>query len=445
MQIDDFLKLVEDKEFQKLKEFLKDMNIVDAADLIDELDAPNNLIVFRLLQKEKAAEVFSYLAIEQQLDLVNSIHPHELNYIFSELFMDDKIDLLEEMPANAVKKILANTSKADRQMINQFLKYEDDTAGSIMTNEYVALRPEMRVKDAMDYIKREGVDKEIIYTCYVISPDRILLGFVSLRELVVANTADYIKDIMEDEVVRVHTGDSTDYVTEQFIKYGYLALPVVDHEDRMTGIITFDDVMREMEDSVTEDMQMMAAISPTEDDYLDSSIFKLAKNRVVWLLVLMVSATVTGRIIGSYEAVLAHYIVLNSFIPMLTGSGGNAGNQSSTLAIRNMAIGELEFKDLPKVAFKEIRVGLIVGLALGIGGFIKAFMIDRVSFGIASVIAIAMLSTVVFSNMLGGSMPLLAKRVGFDPAIMSSAVITTIIDAVALIFYFAIAKTLLPI
>lgn len=443
--MDNIKELLETKQFKAIQEDLNTLHVVDIAEIIDELETPNQTIVFRLLPKELAAEVFSYLSIEKQLEIVNSIRFEELQPILDDLYLDDKVDLLEELPANAVKRILNNTSPEERKLINQFLNYKDKTAGSIMTSEYVALTIDMTVGDALNYIRKNGVDKETIYNCYVLSTDRRLLGVLSLRELVVADRSDFIKDIMSEDVIFVHTDTDQEEVSDEFSKYDFIALPVVDTEGRMTGIVTIDDIMEVIEEETTEDFHKMAAMAPSEGLYLEESPLKLAKDRLLWLVILMISGTFTGNIIGNYSWILAQYLVLNSFLPMITGASGNAGIQSSTLAVRNLALEEIEFKDFWKVTMKEIQVGVIVGLIMAASSFIKVMVIDRVTVSIGLVVAATMFIAILVAKVFGGMIPLIAERFKIDPAIMSSSIITTIVDAVAIIIYFGIAARLLPV
>lgn len=443
--MDNIKELLETKQFKAIQEDLNTLHVVDIAEIIDELETPNQTIVFRLLPKELAAEVFSYLSIEKQLEIVNSIRFEELQPILDDLYLDDKVDLLEELPANAVKRILNNTSPEERKLINQFLNYKDKTAGSIMTSEYVALTIDMTVGDALNYIRKNGVDKETIYNCYVLSTDRRLLGVLSLRELVVADRSDFIKDIMSEDVIFVHTDTDQEEVSDEFSKYDFIALPVVDTEGRMTGIVTIDDIMEVIEKETTEDFHKMAAMAPSEGLYLEESPLKLAKDRLLWLVILMISGTFTGNIIGNYSWILAQYLVLNSFLPMITGASGNAGIQSSTLAVRNLALEEIEFKDFWKVTMKEIQVGVIVGLIMAASSFIKVMVIDRVTVSIGLVVAATMFIAILVAKVFGGMIPLIAERFKIDPAIMSSSIITTIVDAVAIIIYFGIAARLLPV
>lgn len=439
------LELIEQKKYVDIKKELSEMNEVDIAELLDPLDPHTTLLLFRMLPKDLAVEVFSYFSSEQQMEIINSVTDKELEYIIAELFFDDMIDLIEEMPANIVKKILKSAKEDERKLINQFLKYPANSAGSIMTIEYVDLKKEMTVKEALKHIKETGISKETVYTCYVTDKKRVLEGIISLRSLVVADEDDKLEDIMEKEVIKVNTHDDQESVAAIFIKYGFIALPVVDNENRLIGIITFDDIMDVMEQEATEDFQLMAAMSPSEEAYLDTDVFTLAKQRLPWLLILMISATFTGRIMLKFENVLASVVILSTFIPMLMDTGGNSGNQSSTLIIRGLAVGEITTKDWLKVLWKEIRISTIVGTALSAVNFARLIILERVELIIAVTVSITILITVIAAKIVGGTLPLIAKKLKLDPAIMAGPLITTIVDAICLILYFLIAKQLLGI
>lgn len=439
------LELIEQKKYVDIKKELSEMNEVDIAELLDPLDPHKTLLLFRMLPKDLAVEVFSYFSSEQQMEIINSVTDKELEYIIAELFFDDMIDLIEEMPANIVKKILKSAKEDERKLINQFLKYPANSAGSIMTIEYVDLKKEMTVKEALKHIKETGISKETVYTCYVTDKKRVLEGIISLRSLVVADEDDKLEDIMEKEVIKVNTHDDQESVAAIFIKYGFIALPVVDNENRLIGIITFDDIMDVMEQEATEDFQLMAAMSPSEEAYLDTDVFTLAKQRLPWLLILMISATFTGRIMLKFENVLASVVILSTFIPMLMDTGGNSGNQSSTLIIRGLAVGEITTKDWLKVLWKEIRISTIVGTTLSAVNFARLIILERVELIIAVTVSITILITVIAAKIVGGTLPLIAKKLKLDPAIMAGPLITTIVDAICLILYFLIAKQLLGI
>jgi magnesium transporter len=409
------------------------------------LDPNTTLLIFRMLPKDLAVDVFSNFSSDQQREILNAITDRELEYILDELFFDDMIDLIEEMPANVVNKILTSSTQDERKLINQFLKYPMDSAGSLMTIEYVELRQNMTVAEALLHIKETGLNKETVYTCYVTNKNRILEGIVSLRALVIADGDELIKNLMEDDIIFVNTHDDQETVANKFIKYKFLAIPVVDKEHRLTGIITVDDIMNVMEQEATEDFQIMAAMAPSEDEYLDSSVFSLAKQRVAWLLILMIGATFTAGIISKFEEVLSTLVILTAFIPMLMDTGGNSGNQSSTLIIRGLAVGEVTLKDKWKVLWKEFRISIIVGIVLSLVNFFKNMFLDKVGITVALTVSITLFATVVMAKMIGGVLPLIAKRFNLDPAIMAGPLITTIVDSLALIIYFSIAKMLLHI
>lgn len=437
------LELIKEKKYLQLKRILEEMNEVDIAEILDDLDLHTALLIFRMLPKDLAVEVFAHFSIEQQRDLVNTMTDKELNFILDELFFDDMIDLLEEMPANIVNKILMQSSSEERKLINQFLKYPPDSAGSIMTIEYVELKKTMTVREAMAHIKETGLSKETVYTCYVTDRNRKLEGIISLRILVVSDENALIEDLMEDEVIFVETHDDQETVAAVFVKYGFLAIPVVDKEHRLTGIITVDDIMDVMEQEATEDFQRMAAMAPSEEPYMDSGVFTLARQRIVWLLILMIAATFTGHIITSFEDVLGSVVILTSFIPMLMNTGGSSGSQASTLVIRGLATGEIELKDVFKVLWKEFRISLLVGITLAIVNFGRLMLIEKVEIHIALTVSLTLIVTIVIAKIIGSLAPLAAKKLKLDPAIMAGPLITTFVDAVTLTVYFSFASILL--
>jgi len=445
MAIDDIKQLLMGKRYAELKEKIKYMQIQDIAEVIDELDTKNAIILFRLLPKEIAADVFSYLSSERQGEISMMIDENELNEIMNDLFFDDKIDFLEEMPANVVKRILRNTSEAERKLINQFLQYPEYSAGSLMTIEFVDLKKEMTVAQALDKIRRVGRDREIVYTCYVTDAWRKLEGIVSLKELVLASPDAKVEDIMKKDVIYVDTYDDQEEVADVFKKYDFLAVPVVDQEKRLVGIITIDDIVDVIEEETTEDIQRMAAIQPTEEEYLDATTFMIARKRLLWLLILMISATVSGYIIRKYEVALEAVVALTAFIPMLMDTAGNAGSQASVTVIRSLVLGELKFGDILKVIFKEVRVGILVGVALALVNFIRVCFIEGYDLGIAITISLTLVFTVIIAKIIGGTLPMIAKRIGLDPAIMASPLITTIADAISLTIYFSLAVWILHI
>ncbi len=436
---------LENKNYKALQEEIKNFHVADLAEFLNDLERQQAVIFFRLLNKDIAADVFANLSGDQKRAIVETIKFEEIQGVINDLHLDDKVDLLEELPANAVKNILKYTEAKERELINQFLNYKEDSAGSIMTIEYVALKGDMTVEEALMYIRKNGVDKETIYSCYVLGPNKKLKGVLSLREIVTAERNVLISDLMVEDVIYVHTDTDQEEVAEIFGKYDFLTLPVVDTEGRMTGIVTVDEVMEVMELETTEDFHTMAGMTPSEGGYLEESPIKLAKDRIIWLSVLLILGIFIGGIIEKYNWILAQYLILNSFIPMITAAGGNAGIQSSTLAIRNISLEEINFDDKFKIMYKELKVGLIVGGIMGIISFMKVIFLDQVSLSIGLVVMVTMLISIVIAKVLGGLIPLLADRMNIDPAIMSSSIITTLVDAVSLIIYFTVAALLLPI
>lgn len=445
MDEQNILQLIENKKYLQLKKVLSEMNEVDIAEVLDPLDRNTTLLIFRMLPKDLAVEVFSYFSVDQQRDIIDAVTDKELKHILDELFFDDMIDLIEEMPANIVSKILANSTNEERKLINQFLKYPADSAGSLMTIEYVEFRKTMTVKEALVHLKEIGLSKETIYTCYVTDKKRTLEGIVSLRNLVVSEDNLLIEDLMEEDVIYVNTHDDQETVAAVFTKYGFLAIPVVDNENRLTGIITVDDIMDVMEQEATEDFQRMAAMAPSDESYLNTNVFTLARHRITWLLILMISATFTGRIIGKFEATLQSAVILTTFIPMLMDTGGNSGNQSSTLIIRGLATGEINLNDGFKVLWKEFRISLLVGLTLAATNFIRLLLLEKVPILVALTVSSTLVVTVMTAKMLGGILPLIAKKLKIDPAIMAGPLITTMVDAISLMVYFTVASIMLNI
>ncbi len=437
------LSYLEGRQFRALKEALDQMNEVDVADFLEAIPHDRVAVVFRTLTKETAAEVFANLEVELQQAIIDAITDRELAGIIEDLSVDDAVDMLEELPANVVKRVMQNASSDTRNLINQFLKYPENSAGSIMTAEFVDLRRTMTVKQAFDHIRATGVDKETVYTCYVIDSNRKLEGVVTVKDLLMAPYETRVEEIMEDSVISAVTTDDREEVAALFSHYSFLSLPVVDHENRLVGIVTVDDAVEVMEQEATEDFQKMAAIAPSEKPYLKTGVFTLAKNRIVWLLVLMVSAMITGTVLQRYEAAFAVLPLLVTFIPMLTDTGGNAGSQSSTLIIRGMATSEIQLSDLPRVVWKELRVSLVVGAVLSVVNYIRLIVMYPGNNMLALTVALALYVTVVIAKTVGGVLPMMAKLVHADPAIMAAPLITTIVDAFSLVIYFNIAQTLL--
>ena len=448
------LKMVEDKKYATLREILITMNPADIAGIFNALEDKRIPLMFRLLPKELAAETFVEMEPEDQALLIRGFSDNELKEVLDELYVDDAVDIVEEMPANVVRRILAQADPEMRQSINQILRYPENSAGAWMTTEYVSLRPEMTVEESILRIRRQGVDKETIYTCYVMTKDRKLMGIVTVKDLLLAEDDEMkISDLMLDtELISVTTHTDQEEVARIFSKYDFLALPVVDKENRMVGIVTVDDAIDVMEEEATEDIELMGGMLPSEDTYLRSSVWELFKNRIPWLLFLMLSATFTGMIINSFEGALAAQVALTAFIPMLMGTGGNSGSQSSVTIIRALSLDEVEFADLPKVVWKEIRTAVLCGLALAVVCFIKIWLVDRLLFNnpdislmVDAVVCLAMFVTVLLAKTVGAVLPMVAKVMKLDPAVMASPFITSIVDALSLLVYFLFATMLLGI
>lgn len=444
----DFLKLntiLEEKNFSVLKQELAKHPIQDLAEFIDSLDEKQAITVFRLLPKELAADTFSFLSSEKQTHISSIVNEEELSSILDDLNFDDKIDFIEEMPAYLVKRILKNTSDVERKLINQFLNYPDSSAGSLMTIEYINLKKELSVKNALNYIRKTATDKEIIYTSYVIDNERHLEGIVSLKDLVLANENAKVADLMREDIHFAYTHDDQEGVANLFKKYDLLALPVVDNEKRLVGVITVDDIVDVIEEEATEDILKMAAIHPTDEEYIQAGTLKLARKRILWLLVLMVSATLTGYIIRGFSDTLESIVILAAYIPMLMDTGGNAGTQSSTLVIRSLILGEVTLKDTFKVIWKELRISILVGGVLAFINFLRILYFDAVGFEIALTVSITLMLTVIVAKLIGGILPIIATKLRLDPAIMASPLITTIVDTFSLIIYFYLATLIIKI
>lgn len=432
-----FVKLLAQRQFKAVRSILDVMNEVDIASLLSDLDDKELALAFRLIPKDKAAEVFANMNHSMQTYLVEMFSEKELKELLDDLYMDDTVDLLEELPANLVNRILNTVDQADRTLINQLLNYPDDSAGTLMTTEYVDIRETMTVAQAMAHIKETGIHKETIYTCYV-TDQRRLLGIVSAKDLMTTADDVLIRDLMQTEIISVSTHTDKEEVAQLFTKYNFLALPVLDQDERLVGIVTFDDAMDVMVDEATEDITKMAAMIPSEKSYFETSVLAHAKHRIAWLLILMFSATITGTIITRYENAFAAIPLLVSFIPMLMDTGGNCGSQSSTLIIRGIALGEIQFSDLFRVMFKEFRVSLIVGVALALANGIRILIMYK-NAGLALVIGLSLVATIVISKLIGCVLPLIAKKLHMDPAIMASPLITTLVDTCSILIYFNIA------
>ena len=446
------LKMVEDKKYSTLRDILLTINPADIAGIFNSLDDKRIPLMFRLLPKELAAETFVEMEPEDQELLIRGFSDHELKEVLDELYVDDAVDIIEEMPANVVRRILTQADPEMRRSINQILRYPENSAGAWMTTEYVSLRPNMTVEEAILRIRRQGVDKETIYTCYV-TKDRKLLGIVTVKDLLLAEDDEMlISDLMETDLISVTTHTDQEEVARIFSKYDFIALPVVDEENRMVGIVTVDDAIDVMEEEATEDIELMGGMLPSEDTYLRSTVWELFKNRIPWLLFLMLSATFTGLIINSFEDALAAQMALSAFIPMLMGTGGNSGSQSSVTIIRALSLDEVKFADLPRVVWKEIRTAVLCGAALAVVCFVKILLVDRMLFGnpdisvmVDAVVCLAMFVTVLLAKTVGAVLPMVAKVMKLDPAVMASPFITTIVDALSLLVYFLFATLLLGI
>ncbi len=438
------IELLANKRYSNLYKYMEQTNSQDISMLFEELSEEDMVLLFRLLPKDEAADVFSYMEPDLQEKLINCLTDKELKLVIDELFMDDTVDLVEEMPSNVVKRILKSVNKEDRETINELLKYPSDSAGSIMTTEFIDLKINMTVEKAFEKIKKIGLNKETVYKCYVLDIRREIIGTVDVKDLLLADKDKLIKEIMDTNVITVSTLDDKEEVAKQFDKYDVVALPVVDKENRLVGIITIDDAIDVLQDENTEDFEIMAAMTPTEDSYFKTSVFKHAKNRILWLLLLMLSSAITGTIIIHYENAFAAVPILVSFIPMIMDTGGNCGSQSSTLIIRGMAIDEIRLRDFFKAIWKELRVALIVGTVLAICNGIR-IVIQYQNLLLAIVLGVTLICTVALAKLLGCILPMLAKKLKLDPAIMAAPLITTIVDTCSILIYFSIAVALMHV
>ncbi len=440
----DIQRLVDNKEYAKLKEYLTETNEVDIAEILNDMEDPiKALLVFRMLPKSSASIVFAYLDLEAQKDILGSITEKEIKSIMDELYFDDIVDMIEEMPVEFVEKIINHISPEERSLVNQFLKYPENSAGSLMTIEYVSMNKNYTVERALVYLKEVGLRKEQIYSSYVVDNNRKLIGIVSLRTLVTRDENLKIEDVMEEDVIYLNTEDDQKRVAELFQKYGFIAMPVVDNSMRLVGIVTIDDVLEVMEEEDTEDFQMMAAIRPNDNIYLETSALNLAKDRIPWLLILMFSATLTGLIINSYLGLLGQFAVLSTLMPMLTDTGGNAASQSSTLIIRGLATGDVDERDYTKIFFKEFQTSAVISVVLVMILLIRVFLIQHEGVEVALTISLTLVFTVFSSNIIGGLLPIAAKKLNLDPAIMAVPFITTIVDACSLLIYFNLATMIM--
>lgn len=443
--MEEIVELLEQNKLAELKEILINENPIDIADVFEEFPKEKYLIIFKLLPKDFSSEVFSYLSPEKQQDVIENITDDEIKFIVEDMYLDDTVDFIEEMPANIVDKILKNTSSDKRKLINQMLKYPENSAGSVMTVEYISFKDNYTVKQAIEYYRKVAIDKEETDICFVTDTKKKLVGIISLKTLILSKDDSYIQDEMDTNFVSVLTLDDQEEIAALFRKYDLTTMPVVDHEDRLVGVITVDDIVDVIDQENTEDIQKMAAMNPSDEEYLKESVISLAKHRILWLLVLMISATFTGLVIKKYEDILQSAVYLATFIPMLMDTGGNAGSQSATLVIRGIALEEIEFSDIFRVIWKELRVSILVGFILSAVNFIRIYYFTRSGLETSLVVAISMFLTVIMAKVIGGVLPLVAKSLKIDPAIMASPLITTIVDTAALIIFFKLSVIFLHI
>ena len=443
--MEEIVELLEQNKLAELKEILINENPIDIADVFEDFPKEKYLIIFKLLPKDFSSEVFSYLSPEKQQDVIENITDDEIKFIVEDMYLDDTVDFIEEMPANIVDKILKNTSSDKRKLINQMLKYPENSAGSVMTVEYISFKDNYTVKQAIEYYRKVAIDKEETDICFVTDTKKKLVGIISLKTLILSKDDSYIQDEMDTNFVSVLTLDDQEEIAALFRKYDLTTMPVVDHENRLVGVITVDDIVDVIDQENTEDIQKMAAMNPSDEEYLKESVVSLAKHRILWLLVLMISATFTGLVIKKYEDILQSAVYLATFIPMLMDTGGNAGSQSATLVIRGIALEEIEFSDIFKVIWKELRVSVLVGFILSAVNFIRIYYFTRSGLETSLVVAISMFLTVIMAKVIGGVLPLVAKSLKIDPAIMASPLITTIVDTAALIIFFKLSVIFLHI
>jgi magnesium transporter len=447
--IQTILELLNEKKYSKARDEILKNNSVDIAEIVEEvikeLGIEKAVILFRTLPKDVSVEVFSYLRSDDQREIISAITEREIQHIMDELDFDDMIDVLEELPANIVDKILEKTTKEERRLINTFLNYPETSAGSLMTPDYISLRKNMTVAEALAYIKKEGMDSETVYTCYIKDEGRRLLGIVSLRTLVVSDDNVQVGDLMHEDVIYVNVLDDREHVSDIFKKYGFLAIPVVDNEKRLVGIITVDDILDVIDEEITEDFQKMAGVAATKEEYLDMSVWSHVKNRLPWLFFLMCSLMVTGFIITKFEDILSKVIVLVAYLPLLMGTGGNSGSQSATLIIRGLAVGDVGLRDAGRILWKEVRVSFIIGAVLSALNFLKIYFIDGSGLLVALTVCGSMLLIIMVAKIIGGLLPIGAKKVGIDPALMASPMIASLTDMVSVFTYFMLATLILGI
>ena len=440
---EEILELLHKGQYTKLRQVVQELNDADIADYIEDMGEEEIVKIFRILPKDMAASVFSYLEIELQQHVITSLSDKDAGTIIDNMMSDDAKELMEEMPANVVKRLIANTRPDTRKAINHLMRYPEDSAGSIMTVEYIDLKENQTVSEAIDRIRKMGLDSETINICYVLDKQRTLVGTVALRYLLLSEPDAIIRDMMHRNVVSLHTLMDQEEVARAFKKYGFTAMPVVDNEERLVGIITVDDVVDILEEETTEDIEKMAAVMPSDKPYLKTSVFESYKKRIPWLLLLMISATFTGKIITSFENALSRYVVLTAFIPMLMDTGGNAGGQASAIIIRGLSLDEIEFSDWFTVVWREIRTAVLCGLTLAVCNFARLLLFDKVSAAVALVVCMTLLMAVIVAKIVGSTLPMLAKKIGMDPAVMASPFITTIVDAISLLIYFRVASIVL--
>ncbi|MBO5609728.1 MAG: magnesium transporter [Eubacterium sp.] len=445
LELEYVMELLEQRKYAELRDMLKGQNPIDVAQLLGEVPDEKLLLLYRMLPKEDAAEVFSEMEHDEQETLIRAFNDREIREVIEEMYVDDAVDMLEEMPAVVVNKILRHADVETRKEINELLKYPEDSAGSVMTTEYMSLKSDMTVADAFERIRRTADEKEDIYTCYVISPSRKLEGTVTLKEMFLTSKDTIIGDLMETNIISANTLDDQEKVAKDMAKYNLTTIPIVDQENRLVGIVTVDDAIDVIQEENTEDIEMMAAITPTDKPYISTGFFETYKKRIPWLLLLMISATFTGAIITKYESALGKYVILTAYIPMLMDTGGNAGSQASVSIIRGISLDEIQFSDIFRIQGKEFLVALLCGATLAVANFAKLLFIDKVSVVIAAVVCATLLLTVIVAKFVGCSLPILAKKVGFDPAVMASPFITTIVDAISLFIYFQFASHILGI
>lgn len=443
--LDEILEMLSAGQYVKLRQIIADYNVADIAAYMEEMEQDDLLKLFRILPKNMAADVFSYLEIETEQYIITSLSERDAAGIIDNLMADDATDLLEEMPSNVVKKLLAHASPETRRDINHLLQYPEDSAGSIMTVEYVDLKENLTVEEAIARIRKVGVDSETINICYVLDQRRTLVGTVALRYLLLSPPDAVIGDIMHEKIISLHTMMDQEEVARQFKKYDFTSMPVVDNEERLVGIITVDDVVDILEEETTEDIEKMAAIVPSDKPYMKTTVIESWRKRIPWLLLLMISATFTGKIIASFEDALSRYVVLTAFIPMLMDTGGNAGGQASAIIIRGLSLDEIQFGDWKKVVWKEIRTAFLCGLTLAACNIVKMLLVDRVGIQVALVVSLTLFLAVIVAKIVGSMLPMIAKKIGMDPAVMASPFITTIVDAISLLIYFRIAMVALGI